>query len=367
MAVKNKKVLIILDDLSGGGAERIFVNIANDFNRQGVDTEFLLGKKQGVYFDILEKGTVVHELQAKGFYDYIKKIRSFLKDKPYTHIFTATHYISAAAVLAKKKLKHPAKILATLHYNLPYQLDILPLPQRLWMKYLNGYFLKRADEVIAVSQGVAEGFQKGTGIKRPGIKVIYNPVFDDSIYEKAAENVDHPFFSNGKKTLIYVGRFAEQKNPALLVNAFQLALEERNDIQLLMIGQGALEPEIKRMIRDMQLDDRIDLPGFQRNPFAYISRSDLFVLSSIYEGLPTVLIEALALGINVVSTDCPNGPDEILGQGVYGWLAKNNDAVSLANAIKNALSNPKKSFLLKERAMYFHKKNIIPQYLNLLN
>jgi glycosyltransferase involved in cell wall biosynthesis len=365
--MRDKKVLIILDDLSGGGAERIFVNIANEFVSQGIDTEFLLGQKKGVYFDILEKSIVVHDLDAKSFYDYIKKLRSFLKGKPYTHIFTATHYISSAAVLAKKRLKHTAKILATLHYNLPYQLSILRLPQRLWMKYLNGFFLKRADEVIAVSQGVAEGFQKGTGIKRPDIKVIYNPVFDDSIYEKAAEDVANPVFNNGKKTLIYVGRFAEQKNPALLVKAFQLVLKERNDIQLLMIGQGGLEPEIKKMIRDLQLEDNIHLPGFQKNPFAYIARSDLFVLSSIYEGLPTVLIEALALGVNVVSTDCPNGPDEILGQGVYGWLAKNNDADSLASAIKNALANPKKHFLLKERAMYFHKKNIIPEYLNLLN
>jgi glycosyltransferase involved in cell wall biosynthesis len=365
--MNNKKVLIILDDLSGGGAERIFVNIANEFVLQGIDTEFLLGQKKGVYFDILEKTIIVHDLGAKSFYDYIKKVRSFLKGKPYTHIFTATHYISSAAVLAKRRLKHPAKILATLHYNLPYQLSILRLPQRLWMKYLNGFFLKRADEVIAVSHGVAEGFQKGTGIKRPDIKVIYNPVFDDSIYEKAAENVNSPILKNGRVTLINVGRFAEQKNPKLLVNAFQLLFRERRDIQLLMIGQGALEPEIKELVRQMELEDRIHFPGFQQNPFAYIARSDLFVLSSIYEGLPTVLIEALALGVNVVSTDCPNGPDEILGHGEYGWLAENNNVVSLANAINTALANKKEPSLLKERAMYFHKKNIIPQYLNLLD
>jgi glycosyltransferase involved in cell wall biosynthesis len=164
-----------------------------------------------------------------------------------------------------------------------------------------------------------------------------------------------------------VGRFAEQKNPKLLVNAFQLLFRERRDIQLLMIGQGALEPEIKELVRQMELEDRIHFPGFQQNPFAYIARSDLFVLSSIYEGRPTVLIEALALGVNVVSTDCPNGPDEILGHGEYGWLAENNNVVSLANAINTALANKKEPSLLKERAMYFHKKNIIPQYLNLLD
>ena len=363
-----KKVLIILDDLSGGGAERIFVNIANDFKAQGIETEFLLGKKRGVYFDILQKDIPVHELNANNFYQYLKKMPAFLKNRSYTHIFTATHYVSAAAVLAKRRLRLPVKIIATLHYNLPYQLSILRLPQRIWMKFINSFFLKRADEVVAVSYGVAKGFQVGTGVRRsPEIKVIYNPVFDDSIFSKGAEPVGDDFFVDRKVTLINVGRIAEQKNPQLLVKAFQLVQQQRDDVQLLMIGSGPLEPEIKKLIDELKLGDKIHLPGFRQNPFAYIARSDLFVLSSSWEGLPTVLIEALALGVNVASTDCPSGPDEILGQGEYGWLAKNNDAVSLAKAITNALANKKEPSFLKERAMFFHRKNIIPQYINLLN
>jgi len=368
LEMKNKKVLIILNDLSGGGAERIFVNIANDFTDTGLETELLLGKKQGVYFDALKGKIPVHELKAVSLFQYVKRLPAFLKNTDYTHIFTASDYISVATVIAKKKIKLPAKIIATLHYNLPYQLSILPLPQRAWIKYLNRQYISKADEIVAVSNGVKDGFRKTVGDDKSNhLKTIYNPVFDDSLYKKGREEIEEDYFEKGKTTLINVARLEGQKNQQLLINAFQIAFRQNNNLQLLIIGTGSLEKELRNQIDELGLQDKIYLLGFKQNPFAYIAKSDLFVLSSSYEGLPTVIIEALASGVNVVSTDCPSGPDEILEHGKYGWLAENNNAGSLAASIEKALLNKYNPGFLQERAILFHKKNIIPQYLGLIN
>ena len=367
-SMNTKKILFILNDLTGGGAERVFVNIANNFTEQGIGTEILLGRQEGVYLDILDPAIAIYELRASNFYQYFRKLRRFLRDNNYTHIFTASNYISAATILAKKKLKFPAKIIATLHYDLPYQLSILPLPQRILVKYLNKEFISKADKIVAVSKGVAEGFIKIIGVdERSDVKVIFNPVFDDSIYQKGREKIAEGIFDKGKITLINAGRLEEQKNHRLLIRAFQLLLANRENMQLLIIGQGSLDQELKNLVNELGLERNVHLIGFKQNPYAYMAQSDLFVLSSSFEGLPTVLIEAMALGVNVVSTDCPSGPAEILEQGKYGWLAKNNDAVSLATAIEQGLMNRKDASFLQERAKLFHKKNIIPQYVDLLN
>ncbi|HKB43999.1 MAG TPA: glycosyltransferase [Chitinophagaceae bacterium] len=363
--MKGKKVLIILNDLIGGGIQRIFVNIANDFAEAGLETELLLGKKYGVYFDMLKPGIPVHELNAVNLFQYIRKLPAFLKDKDYTHIFTASDYISVATVLAKKKLKFPAKIIATLHYNLPYQLSIIPQTQRAWIKYLNRHYISKADEIVAVSNGVADGFRKIVGNRKTdNLRTIYNPVFDDSLYAMALEKVEEDYFEKGMITLINVARLQEQKNQRLLINAFQILSRQKDNLQLLIAGTGALEQELRNQINELGLQEKIYLIGFKQNPFAYIAKSDLFVLSSSSEGLPTAIIESLALGINVVSTYC--GAEEILEDGKFGWLAENNNAELLAAGIKNALLHKHDTKFLQERAMLFHKKNIIPQYFDLI-
>ncbi|MCW3105602.1 MAG: glycosyl transferase [Segetibacter sp.] len=361
------KILIILNNLEGGGAERVFVNIANDFAEAGLETEFLLGRKRGVYFDILKPSIPVHELQAVTLFQYITKLPAFLKARNYTHIFTASDYISVSIVLAKRKLKLAAKIIATLHYNLPYQLSILPVPHKVWIKYLNRRFISRADVIVAVSNGVAEGFRKIVGNNRcHHLKVIYNPVFDDSIYQKAGEKIPEAFFEKGRTTLINIGRLEGQKNQALLIKAFQKLTIDKENLQLLIIGMGSLDQELQKQVDALGLQEKVYLLGFRQNPFSYLAKSDLLVLSSTYEGLPTVLIEALALGINVVSTNCPSGPDEILANGEYGWLAVNNDVDSLAANMETALMDKQDPAFLKQRALLFHKKNIISEYFNLV-
>jgi glycosyltransferase involved in cell wall biosynthesis len=363
-----KKVLIIINDLGGGGAERVFVNLANGFAKAGVETEFLLGRKRGVYLDILKPGLPVHELKASNLFQYIRKLPAFLKNKDYNHIFTASDYISLAAILAKRRLKLDAKVIATLHYNLWFNLSTLPLLQRVWIKFFNRRYISKADQIVAVSYGVADGFRKTVKDENcHQLKVIYNPVFDNTIYEGGREAVAEDIFLNGRTTLISVGRLDENKNQKLLIDAFELLRVKNDHLQLIILGTGSSEKDIEKKIVSLNLRDKVRLLGFKQNPYAYISKSDLLVLSSLSEGLPTVIIEALALGVNVVSTNCPSGPDEILEHGKYGWLSVNNDAASLAANIEKALLNKHNAEFLQEKAQVFHKKNIISEYLELLD
>jgi len=366
--MENKKVLIILNDLGGGGAERVFVNIANNFVSAGIETEMLVGTKEGVYLEILNPKISVHDLSATNFLQYKKKLPAFLKNKTYTHIFTTRDYTSAATIMAKRKLKLQVSVIATLHYNLYNSLKTLSRSYGILLKYLNKGYIAKANRIVAVSNGVAEGFRKVVGAENcRHLQVIYNPVFDDDIYEKARESVREGFFLNGRTTLISVGRIDENKNHSLLIDAFVLASQKNSNLQLLILGTGSYEGEIRKKISSLHLQDKVHLLGFQQNPFAYMAKSDLLVLSSLSEGLPTVLIEALALGVNVVSTDCPSGPDEILEQGKYGWLAGNNNADSLSACILIALSNKYSADFLQKRALQFHTISIMPEYLNLLN
>lgn len=178
-----------------------------------------------------------------------------------------------------------------------------------------------------------------TGIKRERIRVIYNPVITPELFEKADVPVDHPWFvKNQPPVIIAVGRLIKQKDFQTLIRAFKIVRREQT-ARLVILGEGGERAELERLIREIGVGEDVWMPGFVENPYAYMSRADIFVLSSITEGLPTVLIEAVALGIPVVSTDCPHGPREILALGGSGHLVAVSDVVSLAKCLKNSLES----------------------------
>ena len=358
------KVLFILNDLGGGGAEKVFVHIANGFESKGLATEMLLAENRGVYFDIVSPTIPLHILGAKSFLDILRKLPTFLKGKNYTHVFTAFDYISAATIITNKRLKQKLVTIATLHYNLPYQLSILPRVNRVWLKYLNKYIIANADKLVCVSNGVGEGFKQVVGIKDLLIKTIYNPVVESSLYKQANEDIE----DNYKRIeyLITIGRLNKQKNQKNLLQAFQLVLQKNPNLHLLILGAGPKEFELKDICNGLAIRENVHFLGFQPNPFKYLARAKLFVLSSDYEGLGNVIIEALALGINVVSTDCPSGPREILNNEKYGWLSEMKNPDDLAAKINWALEHPKPPSFLKERSKFFEKDLIVKEYLNIL-
>jgi glycosyltransferase involved in cell wall biosynthesis len=200
-----------------------------------------------------------------------------------------------------------------------------------------------SNQIIGVSQGVAQDLAQITGISPKKIEVIYNPVLNLDIFEKAKNPVDHPFFLPGKPPVILgVGRLDPQKDFSNLINAFAI-VQKVTPARLVILGSGLLKRSLQALVKDLNLEDKVTFLGFVTNPYPYMINSSVFVLSSIWEGLPTVLIEALALKTPIVSTNCPSGPAEILRQGKYGHLVEPKNSKALANSILKVLSGDKKA------------------------
>jgi glycosyltransferase involved in cell wall biosynthesis len=200
----------------------------------------------------------------------------------------------------------------------------------------------KADAIAAVSAGVAEDTARITGMAPARITVIHNPVITPSLAQQAAMPVDHPFFSpKSQPVLVAAGRFTRQKDFPTLLQAFARVRSVR-PCRLLILGDGPDRAALVTLAAELGIREAVAMPGFLQNPYAYIAKSDLFVLSSIWEGSPTVLTEALALGVPVVATDCPSGPQEITQGGRYGRLVPMENPEALATAILATLAEPPK-------------------------
>jgi glycosyltransferase involved in cell wall biosynthesis len=225
-----------------------------------------------------------------------------------------------------------------------------------------------ADAVVAVSDGVADGLAAATGLPRHRITTIYNPVVSSAVLVKAAEPTPHPWLESGQPPVVMgVGRLVPQKDFPTLIRAFARVRAER-PARLLIVGPGSTEAEaeLRTLATALGCAGDTDLPGSTLNPFVYIARAGVFVLSSMHEGLPGVLIQALACGCPVVSTDCPSGPAEILDGGRYGALVPVGDDAAMAEAILATLAHPPERAVLAARGAEFSVDRAVERYLTLL-
>ena len=220
---------------------------------------------------------------------------------------------------------------------------------------------RSADTIIAVSNGVADDLSTMLKLKRNQINVIYNPVVSEHLIKNSREPVDHPWLTSNKVPVILgVGRLTEAKNFNALIHAFSIVVASI-PARLIILGEGEQRDSLETIIDQLNLADQVDLPGFTNNPYPYMRCADLFVLSSIWEGLPTVLIEALSCGTKVVSTDCPSGPREILENGKWGTLVPVNNAEELANAMIFSLEHAS-HFPDPQSWEHYTVKNSLSQY-----
>lgn len=360
------KILFILDDLSGGGAERVFVNIANGFADTNITVEFLLGEKKGVYLNQLNSAIPINEVGGKTLFKYLTAFPRILRQNNYTHIFTASHYASSAAIIAKKITRKPAKIYLTHHYSHPALRSVKYFKGDVILKLIHFFITPHADKIIAVSKGSLEWLRKFSHHKLRQGTFIYNPVFDNNIYTLAAEQVNFPIEVKDKIMLLTVGRLSEQKDHLTLIKAFGIFKQTHGNAVLFIIGTGPLQSMLQNYINNKGLADCIFLMGFQANPYKWIVNCDVFILSSIYEGFGNVIVEAMALGKTIVSTDCPSGPAEILQDGALGYLCPVNDPVSMSASIEKALQKPVDANILTQSANQYTINEIVKKYIEIL-
>ena len=230
-----------------------------------------------------------------------------------------------------------------------------------------------ADEIVAVSDGVADDLAAHTGLERSQITTVYNPVVDRRLITQAAEPSGHPWLDNKNEPVVLaVGALIAQKDHDTLIRAFAQVRAERA-CKLVIVG-AAKSTEQDRTARErltalateLGVVDDFDLAGFQANPFAFMARADLFVLASRFEGLPGVLVQALACGATVVATDCPHGPREILRDGRDGELVPVGDQEAMAVAMTKALEAPRDPQAQRRRGADFSVSRATDHYLKLL-
>jgi glycosyltransferase involved in cell wall biosynthesis len=224
----------------------------------------------------------------------------------------------------------------------------------------------RADAVVGVSSGVAEDLVSCLGVPAHKVSVIYNPVVDQELLDAAEAPSNHAWLEDeSERVFVASGRLTRQKDFQTLIEAFRL-LRSRAPARLIILGEGEERARLEALIGASGLSADVDLHGFVENPYAYLSRADAFVLSSRWEGLPTVLVEALACGCPVVATDCPSGPREILEGGEYGTLVPVGDAIALCDAMDQVLKTRPAKQLLREHAMNYSVDRAASQYIELL-
>jgi glycosyltransferase involved in cell wall biosynthesis len=236
-----------------------------------------------------------------------------------------------------------------------------------WKVYprLAGWFYPWADAIIAVSNGVKEDLTRTAGISPDRIQVIYNPIVTPKLKEKSEQPVDHPWFKEGEPPVVLsVGRLTDQKAFDVLIQAFSL-VRKNHPARLLILGEGENRSDLEVLTRQLGLEQDVELMGFVPNPYPYLVKASLFVLPSRWEGLPTVLVEALYLGTPIVATDCPGGTREILKDGQLGRLVPVDDAPALAEAILGSMKDRRVN-RPRESWLPFHSDFIVDRYLELL-
>lgn len=352
-------------NLGGGGAERVCLTLAKHFLGRGYAVDLVVCSTEGPLLpDVPPKANVIN-LGARGSAASIDALTRYLRTCRPTAMIANLVPQNTLAVLASRMSRAPTRIYATQHSALSREVLGGWSPWRRLAPWLYRWALPRATGVIAVSEGVAHDLEETTGFPASTISVIYNPIEGEAAARRAIEAVEDPFFDTSEPVVLAAGRLLPVKAFSTLMTAFA-RLQKTRAARLAICGTGPLEAALRAQIAALGLQDRVKLLGFQTNPFKYMARADLFVLSSEAEGFGNVLVEAMACGTPVVSTNCPHGPAEILDHGRFGELTPVGDVEALAAAMARTLDNPLPKEALIARAREFSAEKAVDRYLDVI-
>ena len=298
----------------------------------------------------------------------IPALAGYLRRERPALALSASHYVNLSLLAARRMAapQLPVVISQRTHLSRAVENAGFPLRRRPLLRAWVARAYPAAQGIVAVSEGVADDLARVAGLDRGRIAVLPNPLRLDEVEAGAQKPVPHPWLADASVPVcLGVGRLAPQKDFDTLLAAFALLRAER-PARLLVLGEGRQREGLERRARELGIATDVELVGYVENPFAWLARADLFILSSSYEGLPGALIQALACGCPVVSTDCPSGPREILRDGALGPLVPVGDAPALARAMAARLDAPRAADALRERASDFGLDRVVTRWQALL-
>lgn len=364
----NKNICFYLSELTYGGAEKVVINLANFLVNNNYRVTILTLNNKNDFKEFINSKVELVSLNSINIKNSIIPYYKYLKKNDFDFVFSNIWPINLISAFFKI-LGLKTNMILIEHCNLSEEFR----KKSFFFKFLQNIsiyiFYRFADKIISVSRGVQDDLIAKGAPKNKSI-VIYNPLFNSS-NSNIKNNIEEKKYLNWNKEVCYkiisIGQLKKQKNIPNLIEAIDI-LNKKNFLKfkLLILGDGEERSDIEFIIKNKNLQDLVTISGWVKNPLKFLQTSDLMVLSSDYEGFGLVILEALSMGINVVSTDCKSGPSEILEHGKYGFLAKVNNPQSLAEKIIDAINYPISKKILKQRSSIFSLEEIGNKYIQIL-
>jgi glycosyltransferase involved in cell wall biosynthesis len=360
-----KKITFLISSLSGGGAEGVCVNVANGLATSGWQVDLVvLHMNNSVYHERLDVkvNLVVLDINHAR-YSPLGLAKYLLVNKP-ERLLVFNYELTVVAVVLKKLLRLKIKVMARNINTLSHKRKHA---SGFWMRYivqpLVGKFYSDADHIINQCEAMREDLL--TVYPKIGAKtsVIYNPI--NSIVEDYAKNVEFEKI-NKQEYILCVGRLEQQKAFYYAIEGFAKITDEFPALRLKIVGKGSLVSELKKCVKEFEVEDRVDFEGFQNDIIPYYMGAKATLLTSLYEGFPNVLIESIALATPIIAFDCQSGPSEIIVDGVNGYLVEYQNVDDLSDKIVKSLQTKWNRQKIKDTAEQFKIDYIIEQYINVL-
>jgi len=334
------QVAVFVPSLRGGGAERAMLVFAEGLLELGVDVDILVASKEGACKEMVPPKARLFDFNTRYVSGSLFSLISYLRKHRPVALFSTMSNANVAAVLARMFV--PDVRLVLRQSIGPLTEPRTTIKQRAIL-YLAQILYPRANAIVAVSKGVASELAALNGKLRDKIAVLPTPVVSARMLRQLEERPNHRWLTRKEcPVVLAVGRLEPQKDFETLIGAFA-RLRARMRARLLILGEGRERFRLEKLAEILGVREDVDMPGYIENPFPYFRSVDLFVLSSRYEGMPNVLIQALASGAPVVATDCPSGPKECLEDGKWGALVQVGDIEALSTAMEESLKQPEKS------------------------
>ena len=362
----DKRLLILRPSMGQGGADRVTLNLLQLIDQDKFDVHLVLTKARGELFEEIPEGVNVHSLNARSLSTAWLPLMRVIRRIDPDVVFSTSSGANIIAVIARLLNGKQARLVLSernvlYHGGKTIKRRIVVLLKRL--------LYHKADCITSVSGGVREDLIQTLGLSPTQIRVVYNPIVTDDLPMLMKEEINHPWFRETTPIVLGVGRLVREKDFKTLIEAFSVVHEKR-ECRLVILGSGPLEADLKRLVKRLSLSRDVWFAGYDKNPFRYMSKCSVFVLSSRDEGLPGVLIQAMACGAPVVATNCHAGPAEIVTEGIDGFLVPVGDVNEMAERIEFCLVNQDASRRMAEAgrltANKFSAETVLPRYLDAL-